>query len=326
MLRNVVCFLFILALLVSCQKTDDVFLINTPPHFPGLPIPADNPPTLAKIQLGKALFFDNRLSLDSTLNCSSCHLPNYAFSDTLALSLGVNGTQGKRNAPSLVNSAYGTLFNKDGGVIKLDIFAMLPIEDHLEMHLPIRKLVKRLSTDEGMQAQSIAAFGQDLNPYVITRALSSYVRTLISKDSKYDRFVQGEDSLSIAEERGQLLFLSSKNNCSSCHSGMLFTNHEFENNGTKSTYKDQGRKLVTGKESDRGKFKVPSLRNVELTAPYMHDGSFNTLDEVLDHYNQGGSNHINKSDLIKPLQLSQQDKNDIVAFLKTLTDKKYNNY
>ncbi len=323
MLRDVVCFLFVLATLASCKKTDDVFFIATPSHFPALPIPADNPPTLAKIELGKALFFDNRLSLDSTLNCSSCHLPKYAFSDTLAVSLGVNGSKGKRNAPSLVNSGFGKLFNKDGGVIKLDIFAMLPIEDHAEMHLPIRRLIKRLSTDSKLQAQSIAAFDQDLNPFVITRALSNYVRTLVSKDSKYDRFLTGMDSLDIPEERGRLLFFSPENNCSTCHSGVLFTNHEFESNGTKAFYKDQGRKLITGKKSDRGKFKIPSLRNVELTAPYMYDGSFNTLDEVIEHYNQGGSNHPNKSELIKPLDLSKQDKNDIIAFLKTLTDKKF---
>ena len=322
MLRNVVCFLLLLAAFASCTKADDVFFIETPSHFPELPIPKDNPPTVSKIALGKALFFDNRLSLDSTLNCSSCHIPNYAFSDTVSLSLGVNGTIGKRNAPSLVNSGFGTLFNKDGGVVKLDLFSMLPIEDHMEMNLPIRKLVNRLSTDNKLQQQSNTAFDQDLNPYVITRALSSYVRTLNSSDSKYDRFITDQDSLSLSEERGRILFHSTENNCSSCHAGILFTNYEFENNGTKAIFKDQGRMLITGKESDWGKFKVPSLRNVELTAPYMHDGSFNTLLDVLDHYNTGGSNHPNKSELIKPLNLSQQDKNDIIAFLNTLTDHK----
>jgi cytochrome c peroxidase len=322
MLRNVVCFLIMLVVSTSCKKTDDVFFIETPPHFPELPIPTDNPPTLAKIALGKALFFDNRLSLDSTLNCSSCHLPKYAFSDTLAVSKGVHGALGKRNAPSLVNSGFGSLFNKDGGVIKLDIFSMLPIEDELEMHLPIRKLVTRLSTDKALQSQAQVAFNQDLNPYVITRALSSYVRTLISEGGKYDRFLHGEESLSAAEERGRILFFSAETNCSSCHAGALFTNHEFESNGTKDEYKDQGRKLVTGEESDRGKFKIPSLRNVELTAPYMHDGSFNTLESVLDHYSKGGSKHPNKSALIRPLDLSARDKEDIKAFLKTLTDEK----
>jgi len=322
MLRNVICFLVGLCI-ISCQEIDDVFFIPVPDHFPLLPVSLDSSPTLEKIALGKRLFFDTRLSIDSTLSCASCHLPEFAFSDTLAVSLGVKGIQGKRNAPSLLNSGYGKLFNKDGGVTKLDIFALLPIEDHTEMGIPAVQLINRLSKDSELQKEAKNAFNRDLDPFVITRALASFVRTLISGDSKYDDYLKGTSKLSDAEEKGRQLFFSDKTKCSQCHDGILFTNQKFESNGTKEVYQDQGRKLVTGKETDRGKFKVASLRNVALTGPYMHDGSFSSLESVIDHYNQGGQSNPNKSNLIKPLGLSEKEKQNLIAFLQTLTDKKY---
>ena len=149
------------------------------------------------------------------------------------------------------------------------------------------------------------------------------MRTLVSTQSKYDSYIKGEIPFDESEERGRQLFFSDRSNCSNCHSGILFSNQDFINNGTKDTYLDQGRKLITAKESDRGKFKVPSLRNVAITSPYMHDGSFNTLQEVIEHYNKGGSNHPNKNKLIRPLNLNDQEKEDLIAFLSTLSDQKY---
>ncbi len=322
MIRNVICFLVGLCI-ISCQETDDVFFIPVPDHFPELTVSLDSPATPQKIALGKRLFFDTLLSIDSTLSCASCHLPEFAFSDTLAVSLGVNGAKGKRNAPSLLNAGYGSLFNKDGGVTKLDIFSLLPIEDHLEMGFPVLQLVKRLSKDAELQKEATIAFDRDLDPFVITRSLAAYVRTLVSGDSKYDDYVKGKIQLSASEEAGRQLFFSNKTNCSKCHEGILFTNQEFENNGIKSEYLDQGRKLVTAKENDRGKFKVASLRNVAVTGPYMHDGSFNDLESIIENYNLGGQSHPNKSSLIKPLNLSAEEKQSLIAFLNTLTDKKY---
>ena len=322
-MRNVIYF-FILLQLFGCKKVDDIsVLIPSPNHFPEIIYPDDNKPTKEKLALGKRLFFDTRLSLDSTISCASCHLPEYAFSDTLALSKGVGGASGTRNAPSLLNVAYEKLFNKDGGVIKLDIFALVPIEDHNEMGISVLALSRRLADDTELQKASNDIFGRNLDAYVITRSLSTFVRSLISGDSGYDRYKLQKGGLSAAEERGKEIFFSSDANCTSCHSGILFTSQGFENNGTKEEYLDQGRKLVTGKDDDWGKFKVPSLRNVGLTAPYMHDGSFNSLEDVIAHYNAGGKNHKNKSPLIKSLQLTALEQTDLLAFLHSLTDKKY---
>jgi len=324
--KNVIYF-FILLHIFGCEKVDDIsILIPTPSHFPKIEYPPSNLPSKKKLAFGKLLFFDTRLSLDSTLSCASCHLPEYAFSDTTAVSIGVGGSLGKRNAPTLLNVAYEKLFNKDGGVTKLDIFALVPIEDHNEMGISILELSKRLSKDVTLQKTANEIYGRNIDAFVISRSLSSYVRSLISAESKYDSFYVNQITLSEIEERGRKLFFSPSVNCSSCHSGILFTNQAFENNGTKETYLDQGRKLVTGKAEDWGKFKVPSLRNVKMTAPYMHDGSFNTLQQVIAHYNNGGKNHVNKNSLIKPLNLSDQDQRDLLAFLHTLTDKKYIEY
>ena len=322
-MKNVICFFYVL-LLLGCQKADDVSsLIPTPEHFPSISYPANNQLTAKRLALGKKLFFDPQLSLDSTISCASCHLPEYAFSDTIPLSKGVNGALGSRNAPSLLNVAYVPYFNKDGGVKKLDLFALVPIEDHNEMAISALTLTDRLASNTELQAEAQAAYNRPLDPFVMTRSLGLYVRSLISGDSKYDAYLKDSLSLSAAEERGRVLFHSEKTNCSQCHEGKFFTNHQFENNGTKEIYTDQGRKLVTSKETDRAKFKVASLRNVAVTGPYMHDGSYDSLEKIVDNYNKGGYDYINKSPLIRPLGLDIQEKVDLIAFLQTLTDKRY---
>lgn len=325
-MKNVICFFYVL-LLLGCQKADDVSnLIQPPEHYPYIEYPTNNQVTAARLALGKKLFFDSQLSLDSTISCASCHLPEYAFSDTIPLSKGVGGAFGSRNAPSLLNVAYVPYFNKDGGVKKLDLFALVPIEDHKEMAISALALTKRLAANDTLQAEAQAAYGRPLDPFVMTRSLGLYVRSLISGDSKYDAYLKDKLALSAAEERGRILFHSEKTNCSSCHEGVFFTNHQFENNGTKETYTDQGRKLVTSKESDRAKFKVASLRNVAVTGPYMHDGSYVSLESIVENYDKGGFEHKNKSALVRPLGLNEQEKADLVTFLHTLTDKKYAAY
>ena len=325
-MQHVIIFFFAI-LLLGCEKNDGVSdLISIPSHFPAIEYPADNLPSRARLKLGERLFFDKNLSLDSTISCASCHLTEYAFSDTIPLSIGVAGAFGTRNAPSILNAAYLPLLNKDGGVKKLDLFALVPIEDHAEMNINPLDLGHRLAENPELQAAAKAAYNRPMDSYVITRALGTYVRSLISGDSKYDDYLQGKIKLGEAEERGRLLFHSDKAKCSSCHEGIFLTNNKYENNGTKELYKDQGRKLITGNESDRATYRVASLRNVELTAPYMHDGSFSSLEDVINHYSDGVIDHRNKSPLIKALHLSELEKADLLAFLKTLTDKKYKNY
>ena len=322
-MKNVIFFFYVL-LLLGCQKTDDVSsLIPTPGHFPAIDYPKNNQLTEARLALGKKLFFDPQLSLDSTISCASCHFPEYAFSDTIPLSKGIGGALGPRNAPSLMNVAYAPYFNKDGGVRKLDLFALVPIEDHKEMGISALRLTERLAANTELQAEAQAAYERPLDAFVMTRSLGLFVRSLISGDSKYDAFLQQSIALTEAEERGRILFHSDKTNCSTCHEGIFFTNHKFENNGALKTYTDQGRKLVTAKETDRATFKVPSLRNVAVTRPYMHDGSYDSLEAIIDNYNNGGFEHANKSPLIRSLGLDDQEKADLIAFLHTLSDKKY---
>jgi len=322
-MKNVICFFFALALF-GCQKTDNVsFFIPTPSHFPSINHPENNTPSKARLALGKKLFFDTQLSLDSTISCASCHIPEFAFSDTIPLSKGVKGALGKRNAPSILNTGYVPSLNKDGGVPRLDLFALVPIEDHAEMNINPRALADRIATNKELNQEAQLAYGRPIDLSVLTRSLGLYVRSLLSGDSKYDAYLNDNTPLDDSEERGRILFHSDKTNCSSCHEGVLLTNNKFENNGSKSVYFDQGRKLITSLETDRAKFRVASLRNVAITGPYMHDGSFNSLKDIIENYNQGGHDHPNKSPLIKPLYLDEQEKADLLAFLHTLSDKKF---
>lgn len=283
-------------------------------------VPADNPLTLAKVDLGRRLFNDPSISLDSTISCASCHKKDLAFADTLSITPGIHGLTGDRNPPSLLNAAYLQSINKDGGVAKLDIQALVPIEDENEMGISIVKLIDRLQADPDYSRQFTAAYGTDVNGYNIPRALASYVRTLISFDSPYDAYTNGDISaLSQSAIKGKALFFSDRLNCASCHSGNLLTNQSFQNNGLYNNYSDLGRALITLDSADVGKFRVPSLRNVALTAPYMHDGSLNSLQEVLDHYQHNLSGHTNQSPQLRSFELDDDEVQDMMAFLESLT-------
>lgn len=316
---------------ITCQKKQKInhppldetpYELTLPKGFPDLNIPDNNRLTQARVRLGKKLFYDPILSRDTSISCNNCHFQQHAFSDSKAISPGVDGRMGFRNAPTLANVAYLKALNKDGGVIKLGLQALVPIEDKDEMDLSILKAAARLNDIPEYVELSHQAYGKAPDAFVISRALAAFQRTMISGNSRYDQFhFQGKtEVLTAQEQRGKALFFGERTQCTSCHEGFNFTNDAFENNGLYENYEDQGRKRVTGLEEDRAKFRVPTLRNIELTAPYMHDGGLQTLEEVVAHYNSGGVTHVNKSELTRPLQLSVQEQTDLVAFLKTLTD------
>ena len=308
----------------SCNKDEEGIKYDyshfIPSHFP---IPISNPdsiPTEAQFTLGKKLFFDPVLSRDGSLSCASCHKPSLAFADTVSVSAGVEGRLGNRNSPSLGNVVYQKKLLKEGGLPTLEMQVLVPIQEHAEFDNNIVEISDKLMTIPKYVEMSQAAYKRDPDPYVITRAISAFERTLFSGDSKYDQFLNGRTKLTAIEEQGLNLFMSNKTNCSNCHSGFLLTNQNIENNGLYSVYKDIGAMRLTQNPSDEGKFKIPSLRNIALTYPYMHDGSLKTIKEVIEHYNSGGRDHKNKNTLIKPLNLSQSEIEALVAFLSTLTD------
>ncbi len=295
-------------------------LLRVPDGFPDPIFPEGNELTEARWTLGKKLFFDPVLSRDSSISCASCHLPAFAFSDTTAFSPGVDGAPGKRNSPSLANVAYHPYLLREGGVPTLEMQILVPIQEHNEFDFNILLIAERLQRDSLYRAMSQGAYGREPDHFVITRAIACFERTLLSGGSAYDR-----DELPLSAERGRQLFFGEKTQCSECHGGFNFTHYAFENNGLYEEYADPGRFRLTSLEEDRALFKVPSLRNVALTAPYMHDGSIPTLGAVMAHYNSGGAAHPHKSPLIRPLGLSAQERADLVAFLESLTDEAFVN-
>lgn len=300
-------------------------LLATPEGFPEMPFPEDNLFTKERWELGKRLFYDSVLSVDGTLSCASCHKPSLAFADDRAFSAGVKERPGVRNAPSLANVGYHPYYLREGSVPTLEMQVLVPIQEENEFAHDILHIVDSLKNDQTYIRMSMEAYDREPDPFVITRALATFERTLISGDSRFDKYYyQGSKSILTKEEsRGKELFFSDRTSCSSCHGGFNFTDYSFKNNGLEAVYDDIGRMRFTGVPEDESLFKVPSLRNVELSAPYMHNGIFGNLLEVVDHYNAGGKPHPNKSKLLKPLNLSEQEKSDLVAFLKTLTDQSF---
>lgn len=319
--------------LFSCQNNENIEplyvpdLMELPNGFPQIEFPEDNEFTIARWELGKKLFFDPIMSADSTLSCAGCHQPELAFSDDVPFSFGVENRIGTRNSPSLANIAYHPYFTREGGVPTLEMQILVPIQEHNEFDFNIVLIAERLVKDTVYVSMSEKAYDRMPDHFVITRALACFERSLLSGYSPYDQFANYDkkNALTDSEIRGMNLFFSEKTNCVKCHSDFNFSNYAFENNGLYEEYEDVGRFRLTGENSDIALFKVPSLRNVEITAPYMHDGSMNTLEEVIEHYNSGGKNHPHKSDLIQPLHLSDSEKNDLIQFLKTLTDETFIN-
>jgi cytochrome c peroxidase len=284
-----------------------------------MPVPENNPLASARIAIGQRLFFDSLLSRTRSLACASCHQAARAFADSTARSRGVRGSTGRRNAPAIVNRAYGTSFFWDGRAESLETQVLQPIQDSLEMDLPIDAAVRRLMTDAFYGDAFGAAFPDGITTTNVARALASYVRTIRSGDAPIDRERAGDTTaLSAQARRGQILFLG-KANCSACHVGPTFSDEQFHNTGVAAGTSDAGRFLVTGREEDRGRFKTPTLREVARTAPYMHDGSLATLDDVVDFYDRGGRENLGLDREIKPLGLSAGEKADLVSFLGALS-------
>lgn len=304
-------------------ELDGPYQLELPPGFPPLPDNSAYPMTEASVALGRALFFDPRLSRDGTVACASCHFPDRAFSDTVAISVGIEGRLGMRNAAPLFNLAWHPAFFRDGGVPTLEQLAIAPIHDPNEMDFSIQLAAERLMNEDPYARLSQLAYGEPFSAFYLVRALASYQRTLISGWSRYDRFRQGESSaLTEQEQRGLALFNSEQLNCSSCHSGFDLTDHQYHNIGLYTLSPDPGRERITLDPMDQGRFKTPSLRNVALTAPYMHDGTLQTLEQVLEHFAIGGEAAPNKSPQITGFSLTEQEQEDLIAFLHALTDER----
>lgn len=321
----------ILLLLFSCsdekitKPNDDTkeftFLDNIPRGLPKVVYPEDNYPDEYRIRLGKLLFSEKRLSRTDEVSCASCHKSEFAFADNTPTTKGVEGLNGTRNGISLMNVAFQKRLLREGGVPTLEMQVLVPFQEHNEFDLNIVAAATKLSKDSLYQYLSQLAYSRDLDPFVITRSISAFERTLIGGNSKFDEYLNKKAKLTTDEERGMVLFFSDSLACASCHSGILFTSQEFANNGLYEKYNDNGRQRLTSQDADNGVFKIPSLRNVAKTAPYMHNGSVGTIDAVLEHYASGGKPHRNKSKLINGFALTNNDKKALIAFLNTLTEK-----
>ena len=282
-----------------------------------LPAPEYNRPTPARAGLGRRLFFDPVTSRDSTVSCATCHRPEHAFSDTTPVSRGVGGAPGNRNAPPLVNLAYASSLFRDGRAATLEEAVLRPVEDPTELDLPLEALVARLTADSGYRAAFDEAYG-GVTEAAVAGALASFLRLVRSGDAPADRFEAGDrEALSPAARRGRRLFLG-KAGCAACHSGRLFTDGAFRATSTAAASGDPGRAAVTGRPEDRGKFRTPGLREVGRTAPYMHDGSLPTLEDVVRFYERGGEPIPNLDPEIRPFELTESERADLVAFLEAL--------
>jgi cytochrome c peroxidase len=352
--RTLVWYLAVSLAFASCKKDDTELIpeeeetgpyqLVTPRNFGDYIIPADNPLTKEGVALGRMLFYENKLSNNNTISCASCHQQQKAFTDGKALSPGSEGILGKRSTMSLANLLWAKRFFWDGRATTLEQQALIPIQDPVEMHQTLDQAVAKLQQSLEYPAKFRQVFGTEIiTAENIAKALAQFERTLISADSRYDRYLAKKYQPTAQEIRGEALFFTHPiagslrgGNCGDCHGGFLTTFGNFHNNGLDTNFVDTGLEGTTGKATDQGKFKAPTLRNIALTAPYMHDGRFQTLEQVLDHYNE----HVQMSTTLDPLIieasnetsesgdpvklfLSEQEKKDIVAFLHLLTDSTF---
>jgi cytochrome c peroxidase len=263
-----------------------------------MPVPEENPVTAGRIALGRQLFFDPRLSRDGSVSCSTCHRPDRAFSDGRPLAVGVSGRVGRRNAPALINRGYGRAFFWDARQRSLEQQVLTPIEDPNEMGSTI--------------ADASARVGR--TPEEVSRALATYVRSILSGNSRFDRFVNGDRTALSGEEQHGLTLFRGKGNCTACHVGPNFSDERTHNTGVAwrgGLFADEG--------DGRGAFKTPTLREIARTAPYMHDGRLASLEEVVEFYDRGGNRNPHLDEEIRPLRLTRGEKDALVAFLRTLS-------
>ena len=287
-----------------------------------VPVSTGNVRQAAKIELGKQLFFDGRLSRNNQVSCAYCHVPGSGFSDPHPTSLGVDDLIGGRQAPTVLNTAFSPLLFWDGRVKSLEEQTLGPIQNPIEMAETLDHLVAKLRTVKGYRRKFRNVFGAEISTQRIAKAIAAFARTLISTDSAFDQYSLGnKQAMNQAAIRGMALF-KSKARCILCHNGPNFTDNQFHNLGVPQVGPlkvDLGRYDVTGRERDKGAFKTPTLRSILETAPYMHDGVFLNLEEVIEFLNKGGGANPNLSPLMKPLGLTQEEKADLLAFLEALT-------
>jgi cytochrome c peroxidase len=324
-------FVFCLALTAqSCQETvppvADPYLLDIPLGLDATAqnIPADNPMTAANIELGRQLFFDKRLSADGTVACATCHNPFLGFTDGQSMSTGIKQQEGVRNAPTIINRLFGRSQFWDGRAGSLEEQLLGPLENPIEMANTLENVVRTVASDPHYQRGFQEAFDSEITITTIARAIAAFERTLVSGNSLYDQFRAGNTSaLSGAAQHGLVLFESERANCTACHSGHNLTNEVFRNNGAgmDAAAPDSGRFKVTGRKADFGAFKVPTLRDIARTAPYMHDGSLSTLPEVVEFYDRGGIPNKYQSKEIRKLNLTAEEKRDLVAFLQSLSGR-----
>lgn len=337
------------ALIVSSCRRDKIsrsvtpYKLDIPSHFPDMPIPADNPMTVEGVELGRKLFYDEQLSRDNSISCASCHSPENAFSDPNQFSEGVDGQIGKRNSMALINLGWQTSFFWDGRAETLEDQILQPVTDPHEMDQSWATTVSKLSQSTEYNNDFFTVFGvEEFDSTHVVKAIAQFLRTMISGSSKYDVMYKYQnsipltpaeqtiwDNITVQEWAGMDVFFSlSGGDCLHCHNGALAQVNMFSNNGLDLTFNDPGRMTVTGNPNDEGHFKVPTLRNIELSAPYMHDGRFSSLQEVVGHYSFGVVN----SPTIDPMmefanqggvQLDAQERELLITFLKTFTDQEF---
>ncbi|MFT4841477.1 MAG: cytochrome c peroxidase [Planctomycetota bacterium] len=302
------------------------FLKTPPKGLPAMPLPQNYVPTEAMFALGKRLFHDGILSKDHTVTCASCHLAANGFAHPDKLPPGVDGKRGLRHAPSLFNRGYGTLQRWDGSSASIEAFVLEPIEDPNEMDLKLSDAIARLRANADYKQAFAETFASEPNPKTLRRSLATFVRGIVTGDAPYDRFLLGEVAEMTAQQRhGQWIF-ESKGACWKCHTPPLFTDEAFHNTGVgassgigaSSGKPEPGRMAATKNEQDAGKWKTPTLRSVRMTAPYMHDGSLATLEDVVAFYVGGGNANSNLDRRVKKLDLSKADQEALIAFLRSL--------
>jgi cytochrome c peroxidase len=301
----------------AVQSTDALRALYRRPAT--IPFPKDNPYTPEKAALGKKLYFDTRLSVSSAQSCGSCHNPSFGWGDGLAVGVGHGMQKLGRHSPTVINAAWGGIFMWDGRLATLEEQALGPIQAAGEMNMPLEELMKRLESVREYKPMFTKVFpNEGMTPQTLAKAVATYERTVVSERAPFDAWVEGDEkAISDEAKRGFALF-NGKAQCAACHEGWNFTNDGFQDIGLPSN--DVGRgKFVPGVIKMEHAFKTPGLREIARRAPFMHDGSLATLEDVVEHYNRGGVERPSRADLMKPLGLSAQEKTDLVAFLKTLS-------
>ena len=294
---------------------------SLPLGLPPIPWPEDNPYSRARAELGKMLFFDGRLSSNGIVSCAFCHEPEHAFSASTAFSKGVNGKLGARHAQTLINRAWGKSEFWDGRTPTLEAQVIVPVTNPDEMGMTVERVVQTVEGIKGYAPLFAAAFGETtVNFDRIAQAIATFERTIVSGNSAYDRYLAGDKSALTKQQKDGLEFFNRKGECAECHSGPNLTTEKFANLGIgmDRLNPDPGREVVTRKRGDFGKFKIPTLRDLAHRAPYMHDGRFKTLDEVVDLYAKGGVPNHHLDTRLTPFFLDEQTKQDLLAFLDSL--------